>query len=163
MTQTYAQIQKQIAQLQKTADALREKEVSGVISRIKEAIVHYGLTAQQLGVGGTAPKAEASIGKASKKSPRAAKYSDGNGNAWGGMGKRPQWLRDALDGGQSLEEFRIGTVVAAVSKQSGKQKRRPSTLLYRDGAGNSWTGRGPQPRWMKEAIAGGKTLEDMRS
>jgi DNA-binding protein H-NS len=46
MTQTYAQIQKQIAQLQKTADALREKEVSGVISRIKEAIVHYGLTAQ---------------------------------------------------------------------------------------------------------------------
>ncbi|MDM0002617.1 H-NS family nucleoid-associated regulatory protein [Variovorax sp. J22P240] len=163
MTQTYAQIQKQIAQLQKTADALREKEVSGVVSRIKGAIVHYGLTAQQLGFGRTAPKAGAPIGKASDKRPRAAKYSDGNGNAWGGMGKRPQWLRDALDSGRTLEELRIGTVVAAVAKQPGKQKkRRPSTLLYRDGAGNSWTGRGPQPRWMKEAIAGGKTLEDLR-
>lgn len=107
MTQTYAQIQKQIAQLQKTADALREKEVSGVVSRIKEAIVHYGLTAQQLGFGGTASKAEASIGKASKRRPRAAKYSDGNGNAWGGMGKRPQWLRDALDAGRCVTIWRV--------------------------------------------------------
>ncbi|MDM0109901.1 H-NS family nucleoid-associated regulatory protein [Variovorax sp. J22R24] len=163
MTQTYAQIQKQIAQLQKTADALREKEVSGVVSRIREAIVHYGLTAQQLGFAGTNPQTRAPIGRTSEKRPRAAKYSDGNGNAWGGMGKRPQWLRDAFDAGRSLEEFRIGAVDAAAAQPSAKQKkRRPSTLLYRDEAGNSWTGRGPQPRWMKEAIARGKTLEDLR-
>lgn len=30
---------------------------------------------------------------------------------------------------------------------------------YRDGAGNTWTGRGVQPVWLREALAAGKTLE----
>ncbi len=30
---------------------------------------------------------------------------------------------------------------------------------YRDDQGNSWSGRGSQPRWLKAAIEGGKTLE----
>jgi len=33
---------------------------------------------------------------------------------------------------------------------------------YRDDTGNSWTGIGPQPRWLKDAVAGGKRLEDFR-
>lgn len=31
---------------------------------------------------------------------------------------------------------------------------------YRDDAGNAWTGRGSQPRWVTAALAEGKTLED---
>ena len=31
---------------------------------------------------------------------------------------------------------------------------------YRDGAGNSWSGRGLQPNWLKAAIAAGKKIED---
>jgi DNA-binding protein H-NS len=166
MTQTYAQIQKQIAQLQKSADALREKELSGVVSRIKEAIAHYGLTAQQLGFSGAVP----TKGGAKKTGAKAggAKYSDGKGKFWSGMGKRPYWLRDALAAGKTLEDFRVGGPVAAGTVKTPKAKaktakRRPSTVLYRDGgAGNSWTGRGPQPRWLKEAIDGGKTLEELK-
>ena len=35
------------------------------------------------------------------------KYRDSQGNTWSGRGKRPQWLNEALDQGQQLEEFAI--------------------------------------------------------
>jgi DNA-binding protein H-NS len=31
---------------------------------------------------------------------------------------------------------------------------------YRDAAGNTWSGRGLQPKWLKAALAGGKQLSD---
>src|SRR4249920_2359161 len=106
MAQTYDQIQKQIERLQKEADALREKEVAGVVSRIKDAIAHYGLTAQQLGFRG-APEAKTSFKSAGNRTA-GAKYSDGSGKFWSGMGKRPNWLRDSLAAGKTLDEFRVG-------------------------------------------------------
>ena len=48
MTKTYAQLQKQIAKLQQEADAIKVKEVAGVIARIQEAIQHYGLNTDDL-------------------------------------------------------------------------------------------------------------------
>ena len=162
MTQTYSQLQKQIATLQRQADALREKEISGVISRIKVAIDHYGLTAHQLGFG-AAPAAVRTSATKNAATVKSAKFSDGNGNEWSGRGPRPHWLRDALASGRSLDEFMSGTPSAPAKKAKiRKFKRRPSSVLYRDGSGNSWTGRGPQPRWMKEALASGKTLEDLK-
>ena len=168
MTQTYSQIQQKIAKLQKEADALRHKEVGGVIARIKTAIEHYGLTAEHLGFGG-AVKAQ---GRGPGKAASGAKYHDGNGQSWSGRGPRPRWLREAIAGGASLESFLAATGAAAASPvkaksvkaaKAAKAKRRPSTVLYQDGAGNSWTGRGPQPRWLKDALAGGKTLEEMKA
>ena len=35
-------------------------------------------------------------------------------------------------------------------------------IKYQDGAGNSWSGRGSQPKWLKAALAGGKTLESFQ-
>jgi DNA-binding protein H-NS len=78
--------------------------------------------------------------------------------------KRPNWLRDALAAGRSLKEFAVppsSTAVAGPKVCKSKGWRRPSTVLYRDGAGNSWTGRGPKPRWFKEAIASGKSTEEL--
>jgi DNA-binding protein H-NS len=162
MTQSYQQIQKQIEVLQRKAEKLREQEIEGVIARIKVAIEHYGLTAEQLGFGAGGGRTK---GKAAKASPgRAAKYSDGQGNSWSGMGKRPTWLREALEGGRTLEEFAIAA--AASSPQSrnakpAKSKKRPSKIAYRDDAGHTWSGMGPKPRWLKEALLAGKTLEQM--
>lgn len=31
---------------------------------------------------------------------------------------------------------------------------------YRDAVGNTWSGRGLQPKWLKAALAGGKQLSD---
>jgi DNA-binding protein H-NS len=33
-------------------------------------------------------------------------------------------------------------------------------VKYRDDAGNTWSGRGLQPKWLKAALAGGKSLSD---
>jgi DNA-binding protein H-NS len=163
MTQTFAQIQKKIALLQRQADSLREKEVAGVIDRIKVAISHYGLTAQQLGFGvtGAGPKAAS---RKQQVAAAAARYSDGAGANWSGRGPRPRWLREALAAGKSLDDFRVSGGTGKASRPEKKAKRaqrRPSTVIYRDDAGHSWTGRGPQPRWLKDALAQGKTLSDL--
>jgi hypothetical protein len=42
-------MKKQIEGLQRKAEKLRQQEITGVISRIKVAIAHYDLTAEQLG------------------------------------------------------------------------------------------------------------------
>lgn len=37
---------------------------------------------------------------------------------------------------------------------------KAGTIRYRDDSGNSWTGMGPKPRWLRAAIEAGKKLED---
>ena len=168
MAQTYKQIQKQIEQLQKQADALRDSEVKGVVDRIKVAIAHYGLTAAHLGLDSVSSKG------ARKKAPRSSsQFSDGAGNVWSGRGPRPRWLRDALAAGRSIDEFRAGPstkskLTSAIDSleavkpaaKAKKAKRAPSKVTYSDDAGNSWTGRGPKPRWLKAQLDSGKTLQD---
>ena len=172
MAQTYKQIQKQIEQLQKQADALRNSEVKGVVERIKVAIAHYGLTAAHLDLG---PGARASKAAGKRPTKASAQFSDGAGNNWSGRGPRPRWLRDALAAGRSIDEFRstsgsksslASSMERAQSPASPKKsaakktKRAPSKINYSDDAGNSWTGRGPKPGWLKAALDGGKTLHD---
>jgi DNA-binding protein H-NS len=42
----------------------------------------------------------------------------------------------------------------------GKGTRGKVAVKYRDGAGNTWTGRGRMPRWMTAATKGGKTKKE---
>jgi DNA-binding protein H-NS len=115
MTKSYLQIVKQIETLKVEAEKLRKQEVDGVIKRIREAIEHYGLTAADLGLGiraaakGKSPvaaKKRRGKGKAAKTAA-VVKFRDEAGNTWGGRGKRPQWLRDALNGGKQLSDFLV--------------------------------------------------------
>lgn len=50
---------------------------------------------------------------------------------------------------------------ASESRPAGRGAGRKAarSAAYADGNGNVWSGRGPRPRWLKEAIAGGSTLE----
>ena len=116
MTKSYAQVIKQIEGLKLEAETLRRNEVSGVIKRIREAISFYDLTAADLGLGskakGGASKASAPVKEkkrkgAAAKGPRAIKFRNDSGGTWGGIGKRPQWLRDALAGGKQLSDFAV--------------------------------------------------------
>jgi DNA-binding protein H-NS len=113
-TRTYAAALKQIEELKREADTLRRKELQEVIARIKEAIAMYGLSAADLfGSAAGAKKrtlaSSKSNGAAAPKKPKRAatkvKYSDANGNTWGGRGPRPHWLRDALASGKQLQDF----------------------------------------------------------
>ncbi|WP_371436613.1 H-NS family nucleoid-associated regulatory protein [Polaromonas sp.] len=183
MAKSYTQIQAQIEQLQRQAQAIRDAEISGVVDRIKVAIAHYGLTAEQLGFDkrnttSSAPIAKSSIKQvANAKSKGKARFSDRLGNQWSGRGPRPGWLREALQAGHDINEFRIGnrtkpkkTLVplvdvnnkfsgAGAAKPAGA-KRRMAKVSYADDAGHTWSGMGPKPAWLKSAIEGGKSLAD---
>lgn len=161
MTQSYKQIQKQIEALQRQAEKLRTQEVDGVIARIKVAITHYGLSAEQLGFGATTSKTKTNAMSRKAAPNRSAKYSDGQGKSWSGMGKRPYWLRDALAAGATLEEFAPGDASSKSGVKLKAPKKRKSKVIYRDQAGHTWSGMGPRPRWLKEALDAGKTLEEM--
>ncbi|RYH35080.1 MAG: H-NS histone family protein [Alcaligenaceae bacterium] len=128
MPKTLEQIQQQIAKLQMRAEHLRAAEAQGVIKRIKVAIAHYGLTAEQLGFGSSAPASDSPVrdktSKPSKPVNRSV-FADSHGNTWSGRGPRPAWLRDALAGGAAIESFR-----QPAQKKPGPSARRPgmSTL-----------------------------------
>jgi DNA-binding protein H-NS len=113
MTKTYAQIQQQIEALKEQAEKLKRKEVEGVIGRIKEAISAYGLTAADLGLDGAASRPRGPAAKRGPKSGRKArtagvvKFRNEAGKVWGGRGPRPQWLREALATGKSLQDFAV--------------------------------------------------------
>lgn len=115
MTKTYVQVQKQIETLQREADKLKRKEIDDVISKIKEAIRVYGLTATDLALDGkiaarrgpAAARRGRSAAKGKSKSVSAPKFRDEAGNVWGGRGPRPQWLRDALGAGKTLQDFAV--------------------------------------------------------
>lgn len=83
---TYQEYQAKIAELQKLADAAREKETAVAREQITALMREHGLTVADL------------IGKTSAKSvkPRttvAAKYrDDATGQTWTGRGRAPKWL-----------------------------------------------------------------------
>jgi DNA-binding protein H-NS len=191
MQKSYAQLLQDIQALEKQAEALRKNELPSVIKSIREAISTYGLTASDLGLNGsTKPQTVVLTGPSLKltsraKSPQAgtkvpAKYRDSEGNEWTGRGMKPRWLNVAMATGASLESFLIGTAGAKPTKagkgaskaapQSAKPKgkgkkaakaKANGTAKYKDGAGNTWSGRGPMPGWLKAAVAGGKTLAQL--
>ncbi len=57
-----------------------------------------------------------------------------------------------------------GLDMADITGRSGLATRAPATKVaakYRDPAtGQTWSGRGLQPNWLKAALAGGKSLAD---
>jgi DNA-binding protein H-NS len=120
MAKSLAQIQNQIAKLEQQAQALKAKEAKGVIARIKEAIAHYDLSAEDLGLttarGKPGRPAGAAPAKAARKSGKAAgpkktvgviKFRDEAGNEWTGRGKRPNWYKAALAAGKTSESLLV--------------------------------------------------------
>lgn len=49
-----------------------------------------------------------------------------------------------------------------VAKKAGPRRRKAGdgVVKYRDGDGRVWGGRGPRPKWLRDAIASGRKLED---
>lgn len=102
MALSYTDIQRKIAALKSEAARREQQEVGEVVERIRVAIAQYGITAAELGLVGTTAAAPAR-----GRSGAGVVYRDAQGRTWAGRGKRPQWLRDALAGGHSLDEFRV--------------------------------------------------------
>lgn len=166
MPKTYADIQKQIQLLQKQADEARRREIAGVVGRIKEAIAFYELTPRDLGFAEAGVRVSSRVRHgAPKRTSGGPRFADGAGNTWSGRGPRPRWIKEALSSGKALEEFAVSSTQdagGASLKQGATARKRASYKVaakFRDQAGNSWSGRGSRPRWLKEALAKGESLE----
>lgn len=61
--------------------------------------------------------------------------------------------------GLSVEDL-SGKSAAATGRRKPAEGTRKAAVKYRDAQGNTWSGRGLQPRWLREALASGKTLQD---
>lgn len=117
MGKTYTQIIEEIESLKKEAEAVRQKEIEGVVARIREAISFYGLTEEDLGFqrrAGGRRQSKTSAGTRGRKSserPMSSasasqpKYRDEHGNSWSGRGPRPKWFKEALASGRTPDEF----------------------------------------------------------
>lgn len=183
MAQTFQQIKKQIEDLEKRAAERRRIELSSVIKQTRETIATWELTPQDLfdDLRGTAKAKPTKTGP-----PRSSgtKYANGNGGTWGGIGKRPRWLSEALASGAQMSDFLVKepashsepapAPAAAPGKRAASARRRAggaptrsaaakvaTKARYSDGKGQSWSGRGPKPKWIKSALAAGKRLEEL--
>lgn len=114
MARTLADIQRNIAKLQKEAEGVKAKEVVGVIERIKLAIETYGLTSADLF--GTKVKkvrmpkdaSAAKVKKTTKKAAAPMKFTDPkSGKGWSGHGRRPDWYLKAIASGKAPEDLAI--------------------------------------------------------
>jgi DNA-binding protein H-NS len=94
----YLELKAQISKLQAQADRVRQDEVQAVVAKIRQQIVEYGLTAQDLGL--TLIKR----GRPPRKEPLPPMYQDPkSGATWSGRGKPPNWIA-----GKNRERFLIG-------------------------------------------------------
>jgi DNA-binding protein H-NS len=109
MAKSLSQIEKQIAVLQRRADAIKRREAVEVITRIKQAIAHYKLTAQDLGFGpkperktrGPGKKTAAKRVQSKRKTVGVVKFRDDAGHTWTGHGRRPDWYLAAIAQGKT--------------------------------------------------------------
>jgi DNA-binding protein H-NS len=155
MAKSLAKIQAQIAKLQKEAEAIRTREVSGVVAQLKAQIAKYGLTATDLGLvepTGAALKRGRKLGRRAQSAEAASPSRTGGTSA----------LPDAPD-----RKARAGLAkgkkqsTARRAAKAPKAAKVPGPVKYRDDQGNQWTGRGTRPKWYLAALAGGKTPEQL--
>ena len=97
---TYSDIQKQISTLQEKAEKLRVSELESVINDIKSKIAEYNITANDLGLSTKTKKVK-------NTEPVAPKYKNKKGETWSGRGRQPQWVKDIIDSGKSIDSFLI--------------------------------------------------------
>lgn len=57
----------------------------------------------------------------------------------------------------------IGTTPEDLFRKAGKPAEKTVAVKYRnpDDPAQAWTGRGKRPQWVNDALAAGKTLEDL--
>jgi DNA-binding protein H-NS len=124
---SYVHIKAEIAKLERQADAALKQERAGVITRIKQAIDIYGLTARDLGLGGKGKSGTSgrAVSKANSTTTTVgvAKYRDPKtGKTWTGRGKPPNWIKDV----KNREAFLIGAASDSGSTAAASERGRPA-------------------------------------
>jgi DNA-binding protein H-NS len=89
----------------KLADSKKSEAKQALIAEFMSRAEGLGLSlVEATGRRGRGPSRKASGGA---PAARSVKYRDQNGNSWVGVGPRPAWLKEALDKGATLDDFRV--------------------------------------------------------
>ncbi len=115
MARTLADIQRQIDKLQEAAQRIKDKDKAGVVARIREAIEHYDISADELFGAGPQAKVrktrrarKTATGSAKSNQPKnksPIRFRDDKGNGWTGHGQRPRWFKEAIASGVTREQL----------------------------------------------------------
>ena len=101
---TYAELKAQADELNAQAEIARKQEIAEVVQRIKADMKEYGITVLDIGGHVITGKSKA----AKTKSTAPAKYRGPNGELWaGGLGRKPEWVRNVLAAGGTLDAYAI--------------------------------------------------------
>lgn len=124
---TYADVKKQIAQLEKKAADLRKVEVAKAVANIREQMAKYELTVDDIAPVKSSAKVKVVTRNPKVKAGKPAKYMDPkSGKTWTGHGKAPGWIAAATKGGRR-DDFLIEKVtLAKESKPAVKSKSSKS-------------------------------------
>lgn len=162
---TLESLQAKIQKLQAQADALRAKNSSAVIEKIKSLMAEHGLTTSDMvaNAGGMHIAKKVAVKAAGKKSAAVVKYRDPKrGATWTGHGRAPSWMAAAKNRDKFLVDGSTATTKpASVSKAkaAGNYVRGPQPAMYQDPkSGATWSGRGRAPAWIAEAKERSKFL-----
>lgn len=106
----------EIAKLEREAAKVRNEEIKSVIQQIKKLMTEHGITLADLRGPGRKPrkgKRAKAAGKAPAKKGRQAKAkakyrsAENSKLTWSGRGRKPRWVQEWIDAGQSVEDLRI--------------------------------------------------------
>lgn len=98
---TYKVIQDEIAKLQAEAGQVLKVAREEAIAEVKAKIAEFGLSAKDLGLVAAGSPVRQGKGRL------PGKYRSVEGKEWSGRGRKPEWIKDALAAGKSLDEFKI--------------------------------------------------------
>ncbi|WP_175701008.1 H-NS family nucleoid-associated regulatory protein [Burkholderia ambifaria] len=83
---TYLELKAQADALAQQAEEARLSELEGIITAMREQIVEYGITPEQL-------FGRRRVAASGERAPLAPKYRDPKtGATWSGRGKAPRWI-----------------------------------------------------------------------
>ena len=117
---TYAEVKKQIAQLERKAADLRKAEVAKVVANIRDQMAKYELTVDDIAPGKSSQRGKKATKGTTTKIGKPAKYMDPkSGKTWTGHGKAPGWIAAATKAGRR-DDFLIEKVNQAKPAEKSK-------------------------------------------
>lgn len=104
---TLKELLAQKEELDARIEQAKNKDRTDAIAQIRALMDDYGLTVADLGGRAAAKRAAAPAGR-KPLGKVAAKYRNAStGETWSGRGLQPNWLKAALAGGKTLEDFAV--------------------------------------------------------